>query len=343
MGEQAIQYLDPATKKVVQSVAGGDAGALGNLFPGINGGGGGGVIPGFGSPTGDFGLPGKPKLGKPDFGTGSPLGGFGMPTGGAIPGVGGGGVLEGLLGGLAGFNKPFTDSNDPWMIFHKKEKKTYEPANIDEYFGSYEGSTGLDGKISDSYKLNHGQNLDSRLMGAKGLSTLRDRATQTGPSTWAKMAEESQRLDEQNLLNQASEAQAGQVAGARSGLAMRGGLRGGAAERLAASGQENALLGGQGIRNQGMQGRLGIGMQDESNKLNLLSQLPGAELSQAGYLSGLDQQNYTNTQGVNQFNIANALADLNSKNEFKKTLATSKLQAKGAADTASATENAGKK
>mgnify|MGYP006899572732 CR=1 FL=1 len=237
-----------------------------------------------------------------------------------------------------------TTGSDPWSMFHKKEKVTYDPVKVDKIYGDYKGATDAFGNfINSNYKQGAPKTLYSQMGDALGLKELQTRATQKGPSAWAQMAEQGQRLDEQNMLNQAAQAQAGQQAGARSNLAMRGGLRGGAAERLAASGSENALLGGQGIRNQGMQGRLGIGMQDESNKLNLLSQLPGAELAQAGYKSGLDQQNISNKLGVDQYNINNSLADMAAKNQWKKDLATGTIAATGAAQSAAATENAGKK
>jgi hypothetical protein len=266
--------------------------------------------------------------------TGMGTGEIGMDgEGGIFPGGGG------ALGPWDVLGKKFDDMN-PYV----KEKVTYDPVKVDKIYGDYKGATDAFGNfINSNYKQGAPKTLYSQMGDALGLKELQTRATQKGPSAWAQMAEQGQRLDEQNMLNQAAQAQAGQQAGARSNLAMRGGLRGGAAERLAASGSENALLGGQGIRNQGMQGRLGIGMQDESNKLNLLSQLPGAELAQAGYKSGLDQQNISNKLGVDQYNINNSLADMAAKNQWKKDLATGTIAATGAAQSAAATENAGKK
>jgi len=285
----------------------------------------------------------------------APEGGFGLPSGistGGLPNVGGGGLSG------AGFGPDIMQqlgsggALGPWDILGtkldsafglNKKKVNYTPVDVAGIYGNYQGVTNALGDLSDKYKLGDVEALNSQMGDAVGLKELQTRATEKGPSTWAKMAMENQQLDEQNMLNQANQAQAGQMAGARSGLAMRGGLRGGAAERLAASGQENALLGGQGIRNQGMQGRIGIGMQDENNKLNLLSQLPGAELARAGYLSGLDQQNLTNKLGVNQFNLGTKITDLGAQNQWKKDLASGTIAATGAAQTASATENAGKK
>lgn len=57
-------------------------------------------------------------------------------------------------------------------------------------------------------------------------------------SPWLKMAMEKQQAEQAQLMDQAARQQQGALAGARSQLAMRGGLRGGAAERMAASGAE---------------------------------------------------------------------------------------------------------
>lgn len=67
-------------------------------------------------------------------------------------------------------------------------------------------------------------------------------AMQTGLaalSPWQTMALEKQAAEQAKAMDEAARGQAGAVAGARTSLAMRGGLRGGAAERLARSGAEN--------------------------------------------------------------------------------------------------------
>jgi hypothetical protein len=69
--------------------------------------------------------------------------------------------------------------------------------------------------------------------------TGQDIQTQMEESPWYKMALEKQGAEQAQLIDQAARQQAGALAGARSQLAMKGGLRGGASERLAASGAEN--------------------------------------------------------------------------------------------------------
>jgi len=88
-------------------------------------------------------------------------------------------------------------------------------------------------------------------------------------SPWYKMALQKQGLEEANLMNQAAAQQAGALAGSRSQLAMRGGLRGGSAERLAMSGAENLASTMQRQRMAGALERSNLGMQsaDLASKL----------------------------------------------------------------------------
>lgn len=78
----------------------------------------------------------------------------------------------------------------------------------------------------------------------KGMLTARtisgeDIQREMAKSPWLSMAFQRQEAEQSRLMDQAARQQAGALAGARTNLAMRGGLRGGAAERLAASGAEN--------------------------------------------------------------------------------------------------------
>lgn len=125
-------------------------------------------------------------------------------------------------------------------------------------------------------------NLDQRLAGInlnkEGLEALRKRGLSQGPSDWAKLMEQSQRLEEQTARGRAGEQQAGAQSSAFSELARKGGLSSGARERLAMQGQRGLTSSMQDISRQGQENRLGIGLQDEQQRLNILSQLPGMEV-----------------------------------------------------------------
>jgi len=108
-------------------------------------------------------------------------------------------------------------------------------------------------------------------------------------SPWYKMALEKQGSEQARLMDQATRQQAGAMAGARSSLAMKGGLGGGAAERMATAGAGNLAemmqqqrQGGAVERGQlGMQGsdlasrlsQFNLGQQADTEKSNLQTQL----------------------------------------------------------------------
>lgn len=118
-------------------------------------------------------------------------------------------------------------------------------------------------------------------------------------SPWYKMALERQGAEQSRLMDQAARQQAGALAGARTNLAMRGGLRGGAAERLAASGAENLTNLMQQQRQAGAVERGQLGMQ-------------GADLS-----SRLGQFNIGQQASTDVINLQTQLADLANKERRK--------------------------
>lgn len=103
-------------------------------------------------------------------------------------------------------------------------------------------------------------------------------------SPWYKMALEKQGAEQARLMDQAARQQAGSLAGARTQLAMRGGLRGGTAERLAMAGSENLANLMQQQRMAGAIERGQLGMQ-------------GADL--ASRLAQLNAQTMTDAQARN--------------------------------------------
>lgn len=80
-------------------------------------------------------------------------------------------------------------------------------------------------------------------------------------SPWMRMATQRQQAEQALQLNQAGTQAGTQAAMAQANLAARGGLRSGAAERLAGASAESAMMAGQGIRGQGAAERGQLGMQ----------------------------------------------------------------------------------
>lgn len=121
--------------------------------------------------------------------------------------------------------------------------------------GDYEG-IGTDSKYKFDPKLITGEEISQEAMS----------------SPWYKMALQKQELDQKNALQRNALQGAGTLADARSQLAMRGGLRSGAWERLANSGMQNTMLGQQNIRSAGMGDRANLGMKSADIASALLTQ-----------------------------------------------------------------------
>lgn len=118
-------------------------------------------------------------------------------------------------------------------------------------------------------------------------------------SPWLKMAFERQEAEQAQLMDQAAKQQAGAMAGARSQLAMKGGLRGGAAERMATAGAE-------GLTNLMQQQRQGAAV--ERGQLGM----QGADLA-----SRIGQFNIGQQAGTDVTNLQTRLADLANKERRK--------------------------
>jgi len=181
----------------------------------------------------------------------------------------------------------------------------------------FESLLGADGLIGKQYQVGGELNADY-------LNQMREDGLR-------KPGEQSQwrQLMEQKVQGQAGQAMAnaqGQTANAMSNMAMKGGLSGGAAERMAGRGAQGALQAGQGVLGQ----RLGLDIQDEQMRQGQLQSLGNAEMGAATF----------NRQG-NQFNIQNSLndvlqnraSDINSYNE--------EMRAWAAERTAAATPSSG--
>lgn len=185
------------------------------------------------------------------------------------------------LTGTRGAPDPTTGTHQPGAAYDASGKP------IDPGFTSYlNPKTGLLGGQFLAPTPNILPTVNQTLGGIKydpaALDAIKTRAMSTGPSAWASMMTQQQGLDEQNQLQRAATQNASGMANARAQLASRGGLTGGAAERLARSGSRNLMASSQDISRQGMTDRLGIGVQDENQKLGLLQSIPGMETQRMG-------------------------------------------------------------
>lgn len=124
---------------------------------------------------------------------------------------------------------------------------------------------------------------DNAKVDDRGLSALRDRALEQGPSAWANLQHQRQQMAQQNALQDQAHSDSGAMANAMSQVAMRGGLSSGSAMRAARQAAQDSALNAQRIRRGGMGDSLGIDVADEQNKMDLLKQLPAADLARAGF------------------------------------------------------------
>jgi hypothetical protein len=185
--------------------------------------------------------------------------------------------------------------------------------------------------------------LERRLSGInvdqRGMNKFRGEALRTGPSSWATLANKQQNLEERMARQRAMSEGASGAAGARSQLAMRGGLSSGAKERLARDANKNYLMMSQDIGAQGTKNRGQISMNDEQNRITQLGQLPGME-NQAiqGDLAKLSMWG----QG-RQFDTNQAVNEAGRKNDYNLGRYKEKMAAWGANQQANATAKSGKK
>lgn len=133
-------------------------------------------------------------------------------------------------------------------------------------------------------------------------------------SPWMQQQLQQQDMMQTQQLNQGAQQAATAAASAQAGLARRGGLSSGAAERLGQAAQEQRALGAQNIYGQGAQQRLGMQTQD-------LQQ-------QRDYLTGLQQQN-----------VQTRLGELARKQDFDLKKYEEDMKAYGARKSAEATMN----
>lgn len=164
------------------------------------------------------------------------------------------------------------------------------------------------GLLKDQYRLQYNpESLQNKTAYGDMLGSY---ALSKGPSEQAKYLQQSQDLNQQNAMQNATQQNRGALSSSYSDLASHGGLSSGARERLASGGARNLSQTTQGIANQGMQNKLGILSQDEAGKLGAL-----------GQAQGFSNQNFQNdlakTQlglGVQKYNTGNAMDAISNKN-----------------------------
>lgn len=222
-------------------------------------------------------------------GTGTTIGRvIGATTGGMAGGLFGAAVGQNI-GRMIGGGKPGIDAMMKGNIMGKTKGPDAVPQGL-----------GADGRpvLADWSAMNQGEIRATDLFRP---TLLDERAMSTGlaaVSPWETMARQKQQAEQDLQLNQAIGQAQGALAGSRAAMAMRGGLRGGSAERLAMAGNESLLNTAQGVRGAGAVERGKIGLQ-------------GAEM--ARQIAGQNVAAQTAGQGAN---IQAALNELMAKRAY---------------------------
>lgn len=134
----------------------------------------------------------------------------------------------------------------------------------------------------DPEKMALSPELDQRLslisMDKRGLNKFRDEALRSGPSPWASIAKQGQAVQAASARDRSAQESSGQTAQSLDRLGASGGLSSGARERATLEGAKNYLAMSQDTARQENINDLQIGMNDEQNRVQQLSMLPGMEL-----------------------------------------------------------------
>lgn len=180
--------------------------------------------------------------------------------------------------------------------------------------------------------------LDAIAMDPRGLSKYREEALRTGPSAWATLSKQNQKLQASASKQKMRRELSGNVAGAESALAMRGGLTSGARERVAKSGNRDFLDMSQNLERQRGLNDVQIDVNDEQNRISQLGALPGMEVAAM-------QPEFEKTRlygQARQADNAGRANDIQQFNSWNQNAWNKKMEAWGTNRTAQATENAGK-
>jgi len=185
----------------------------------------------------------------------------------------------------------------------------------------YSSILGPDGRLPDDLMVDNQYNNEY-------MNQLQDYATRQGPSPWL-TAQQGLISSQGATARDDLEAQRlGGLQEAQEQLAMRGGLRSGAAERLAGLGMEAKMGESQDLSRALEQQMLEAQLAEEASKVGMMGQLPGME-AQRAQLSG----------GVQQQNIANLFGERERAHKFDLGKYQADRAREGAAAVASATES----
>lgn len=250
------------------------------------------------------------------------------PLGKLVNASGGGQI--GAAASVAQGNNPFTNTPVGPLVGQpsKPGKATVNTAGEAPKLPDLLNALDPSGKLLEQYQIHAGQQitpgkvsagsvtagtvnagqLGNNLLGNQdALNALKARAMATGNSPWLDMQLQKQKLDQTNAADNAATQSLQSAAIARNQLAMKGGLSGGARERIAMGSGRDINASRQGISRAGAMDRLNLGVADDQQKMQMLSQIPGMDLAFANQGIDLNKFNTNAALDASKFNVGNQL------------------------------------
>lgn len=198
----------------------------------------------------------------------------------------------GALGGLGGFTNPSVQTSNSAAA-----PSPYKQPIPGAAPGSYNAPIAIPGQASltpgmpdiPGYRQTYNPGTMSMLpafekkqadINNQGFNQFKSEALRKGPSAWATLANQQLQNTTNTARDQARETSAGLTAGTNAQLASSGGLSSGARERAAEGGAKSTMAADQGLQRQNTQNQYQISSNDEQNRMQQLSQLPGMQQNQ---------------------------------------------------------------
>lgn len=191
-----------------------------------------------------------------------------------------------------------------------------------------------DGTLKDQYQL---QTEADVTYDPSGYNEVKNLALRTGPSAWAQLQLDQQKAQQAAQVDQAAKQSAGAQSNMFAQMAMRGGLGGGARNRMASQALRNQLMSQQDIARQGNLNRLNIGSQDETNRLNMLNNLTNLDVKKGE----LDVTNRAYRTNVAQTNLQNSLKEVDARRAYDQNMYQELMKKWAAEKDAEAQRNSG--
>lgn len=194
-----------------------------------------------------------------------------------------------------------------------------DPLSVTQHFmPEYQGMM-QDGQLGDQYKIGSvGQVTPGQVQhdylnpqrfnaNQDALNAMKQRSMDPGDSPWLKLQNQKQGFEETAARDRAAQQALAGSRQAESALAMRGGLGGGARERMAQMGGRNLSAMHQGIGRDSAMRRAQLGIADDQTKMAMLSQIPGYDLRFADQKANLEKYNLNRQFDVESKNIGNQM------------------------------------